>query len=137
MPRRIHGVVEVKGTAGVIRNLKKFGEDVLEEIRQATINNGYAAYTLARNICAVDTGRLRKSITLDPEPVTPKGVFQIKLYYDPQLFREDEVPYYAPYVEFGTRFMAAQPAIGPAYDHIAPKYLSEVRQILRKRRVFV
>lgn len=56
----------------------------------------------AQRIVPVDTGRLRASITTrDSGPLTWEVYTNVE---------------YAPYVEYGTRYMAAQPFARPAYE---------------------
>ena len=38
---------------------------------------------------------------------------------------------YAPYLEYGTRFMEAQPFVGPAFDEIAPRFLADMKKLMR------
>ena len=59
----------------------------------------------ARRACPVDTGRLRASIVA--EPVTRQG--------DRLVLKVGTNVSYAAYVEFGTRFMAPQPYMRPAF----------------------
>jgi HK97 gp10 family phage protein len=59
----------------------------------------------AKNLCPVDTGRLRSSINWR------LGVDGRGLYATIGTNVE-----YAPYVEFGTRYMAAQPFLRPALN---------------------
>lgn len=35
---------------------------------------------------------------------------------------------YAPYVEYGTRFMAAEPAVRPAFNQVKPQFLSDLKK---------
>lgn len=59
----------------------------------------------AKELCAVDTGRLRASITTVPVMVDGELAVQIGTNVD-----------YAPYLEEGTRRMAARPFLAPALD---------------------
>lgn len=38
---------------------------------------------------------------------------------------------YAAYVEYGTRFMAAEPYMRPAVDTIAPKFVADLKKLMR------
>lgn len=40
--------------------------------------------------------------------------------------------HYAPYVEYGTRFMSAQPYAKPAFDTVSPKFISDLQKALGK-----
>lgn len=39
--------------------------------------------------------------------------------------------YYSPYVEYGTRFMAAQPFVGPAFNAQKNLFLSDLEKLVR------
>ena len=60
----------------------------------------------AKQLCPVDTGTLRRSITTTAPVVSGGGVTG----------SVETGIHYAPYVEFGTRKMAAQPFLGPALE---------------------
>lgn len=38
---------------------------------------------------------------------------------------------YSPYVEYGTRYMSAEPIVQPSLDVIAPKFYSDLRRIMK------
>lgn len=38
---------------------------------------------------------------------------------------------YFPYVEFGTRFMSAEPALKPAFDTVVPRFTAELQSRLK------
>lgn len=38
---------------------------------------------------------------------------------------------YFPYVEFGTRFMSAEPTLKPAFDTVVPRFTSELQNRLK------
>ena len=66
----------------------------------------------------VDTGNLKRSIN-------PPSFSSDYLYAIVRPTAE-----YAPYVEYGTRFMAAQPFLGPAYNEIRQQFLDDVRKVV-------
>ncbi len=39
---------------------------------------------------------------------------------------------YFPYVEYGTRFMEAEPTLGPAFSRIAPMFKKDIEDILNE-----
>lgn len=63
------------------------------------------------------TGALRRSITMKLENTGLVAIIQP--YMD-----------YAPYVEYGTRFMLAKPFIRPAYQQQAEKFKSDLKRLL-------
>lgn len=40
---------------------------------------------------------------------------------------------YAAYVEYGTRFMAAQPYLRPAFDQVKPEFISDLERVVWKK----
>lgn len=61
----------------------------------------------AKKLCAVDTGRLRSSITYEIGESGGELAARVGTNVE-----------YAPYVEFGTRRMRAQPFLRPAIDSV-------------------
>lgn len=74
-----------------------------DDVRRTMLKLGSAIETEAKHLCPVDTGRLRASIVTTEVP-DPDGV-TVTVGTDVE---------YAPYVEFGTSRMAAQPFLTPA-----------------------
>lgn len=64
---------------------------------------GIQVQNYARELCPVDTGRLRASITMDSGRDSRGAWVTIGTNVE-----------YAPYVEFGTRYMSPQPYMRPA-----------------------
>ena len=94
----------------------------LLKIHEMNVSKGLRVVRLAKRFCAVDTGRLRSSITI----VDSEGVISL-----PQVSKDvlitPSVPYsvrvgtgvvYAGFVEFGTVFQSAQPFLRPAFDEV-------------------
>jgi HK97 gp10 family phage protein len=81
------------------RLLESPSGDVGKELTRRTLK----VHRAAVNLCAVDTGRLRASITwrLGNDSRGLVGIVGTSVEY-------------APYLEFGTRYMAAQPFLRPA-----------------------
>ena len=110
----------------------KFSSNVPEALRQvksatrnALNNMGEKAVELAQNLTPVDTGNLRASLTHQPEGEdaelvgTSQGSAPIK------------PPSYAPYVEFGTRRMRAQPFLRPAIENNVGIYKAIIEEAFR------
>lgn len=75
-------------------------------IRQALSDGALEVQGTWQLFAAVDTGRYRASITTR-EASSEAGTLSFEVYTN---------LLYPPYVEFGTRYMAAQPAARPAYE---------------------
>jgi HK97 gp10 family phage protein len=94
--------VEVKVNEGEIHAY------IMAEGTKAITIAALACVNRAKSLCPVDTGRLRDSITWQMGMVM--GLPAARIGTDVE---------YAPYVELGTRYMAAQPFLRPALAAIA------------------
>ena len=70
----------------------------------------------AKKNCPVDTGNLRGSITVDINGVEAEVGTNVE---------------YAPFVEYGTRFMDAQPFVQPALEEQSAKFKSDMQKLVR------
>jgi HK97 gp10 family phage protein len=75
-----------------------------EEAEKRVLLRAHGVQTRARLLAPVDTGRLRDSIQVD------------RIKWD--LYRVSTGVEYAAFVEFGTRYMPAQPYLTPAYKAV-------------------
>lgn len=64
------------------------------------------------------TGALKQSIMLEISDGGLTGTVEAKMDY-------------APYVEWGTRFMPAQPFMEPAFDEQAPQFKSDLDRLMK------
>lgn len=119
--------VEVVGMTTLMRKLKD--NVTLDDVKKVVKNNGQALHKKAKKYAnfrghyegkkfVEPTGNLKKSIE-----------FEMK---SNGLTAEVEAgAEYAPYVEFGTRFMDAQPFIRPAYNEQKQKFKSDMDKLTR------
>ncbi|MEM2548701.1 MAG: HK97 gp10 family phage protein [Nitrososphaerota archaeon] len=95
-------------------NLKDSLMKIYEKIRRKTsdtlLEASIEAYNTARETVHVRTGRLRSSINLER-----RGDFEFRIVAG-YPSREKGKPYYAPFVEFGTRRMPPRPFMKPAAE---------------------
>lgn len=101
--------VTVKGADAVIAKLEKLADR--DAVARIVAQNGAELQQRAQRKAPVDTGTLRRSIRLDIED----GGMAAEVSANTD---------YAAYVEYGTRFAAAQPYLRPA--------LSEQAEIFRR-----
>lgn len=88
----------------MVDNTSQIKEELDKKIARALEAVGAAAETYAKELCPVDTGHLRDSITHSVD--------------DNTVYLSSDVEY-APYVEFGTYKQKPQPFMGPAMqDHL-------------------
>lgn len=86
--------------------------------RKVVMLNGSEMQQSAMRKAPVDTGQLKRSIMLD---IGDKGLSAtVSPHTD-----------YAAYVEYGTRFMNAQPYIRPAFNEQVIKFKADLEKIVR------
>lgn len=101
------------GEDALLKKLQKMASH--NDVKQAVkINTAELARNAIRN-APVDTGFLKRSIV--PELTDLEG-------------RVLTVAEYGPYVELGTRFMAAQPFISPAFMSQRIKFVDDLKRIM-------
>ncbi len=101
-----------KLTAKIQDNMKK------EAVKTVIKKNGSRLQQSAQEKAPVDTGVLKRSIMLE-----------IK---DSGLTAESEATVnYAGYVEYGTRFMEAQPYMRPALQEVGKKFKSDMEKLVK------
>lgn len=105
---------EISGADALLSKLAKLAtyDDVKTAVK---VNTAEMASATIRN-APVDTGHLKRSIV----PEITDLVGRVKATAD-----------YSPYVEYGTRFMAAQPFIAPAFQVQSAKFISDLQRIMR------
>lgn len=88
-------------------SLHTLAESARPKAAQVVAKSALSVEAGAKNRAPVDTGALRNSIGTD--------VSGLSATVGPTV-------HYAPYLEFGTRRMAARPFMGPAADIVAPSF---------------
>lgn len=105
--------VTFKGVDEVIERLGILIQTSHPELRKAMMNAAENTISArAAELCPVDTGNLRQSI--QTRDVSEDS--SVKITVGPRLENYTNDVYYAPYVEFGTYKMAAQPYLRPAFE---------------------
>lgn len=111
-----------KGLAGLLKDLNTFaGEAVLEESRKVVKRNGSQLEQHAKRIVPVDTGMLKRSIN----GVLSDGGLTSTV--------EPSTDYQA-YVEYGTRFMDAQPYMRPSFYKQEEIFKKDMDRVIEKAR---
>lgn len=96
----------------------EFEDDVNKAIARALETVGGTAERHAKDICPVDTGRLRNSIAHEPVGDNTESI-------------GTDVEY-APYVELGTRYQSPQPYLRPGVENYAEEYAGIIKNELSK-----
>lgn len=112
--------------SALVANFYAADPDVQQAAKAAVRSAGDAMYEIAHALCAVDTGFMRSQLT---ERVT-EGGYAVSVGWSEDVFLAAGLSFYPPFVELGTRFMAAQPAIGPAFDLVMPEFEADMALIL-------
>ena len=94
--------------------------DEASKVKAIVRSNGIEMTNKSQRLSPFDTGQLRRSITLK---VSSSG-------YDATTGVSAS---YAPYLEYGTRFSAAQPFLKPSYNIQKKVFLKELSVLLKKR----
>lgn len=90
----------------------------LGAVRTVVRKNGADLQEKAQKNAPVDSGNLKRSIGLD---ITDNGLTA----------EVEPAADYAAYVEYGTRFMDAQPYLKPAYDEQKKKFVKDLNELMR------
>lgn len=109
---------EFKGVEKTVANMKKLSPELKRKISQQVAKSALNIQKGAKERCPVDTGALRNSITVD-------------FYGQMSAEIAPHMPY-APYVEFGTRKMKAQPYLFPAFEEERPKYEAGLKKAIEE-----
>lgn len=112
--------VEIKGLDKLQKKLKK--NCTLDDVKTVVKQNGIElqSKTVSNAVFTkgYSTGTTKKSIRGE----TRGGGFT---------YAEGPTTEYAPYVEHGTRFMDAQPFVGPAYHRQVPIFKSDMKKLCK------
>lgn len=108
--------IKFNGTKQLENALKKNAEKV-KLVNGVLMQDTAELQSLAMKTVPVRTGDLKRSIGLDVNQ------FEGRVYAG---------MHYAPYVEYGTRFMNAQPYMKPSFDIVAPKFINHLNIVIGK-----
>lgn len=103
---------------GIEKIQKKLRQNVqMADVKKVVRHNGAEMQAKAQQNAPVDTGTLKRSIGIE---ITDGGMTaEVKPTAD-----------YAPYVELGTRFMEAQPYLGPAFNEQKEKFKKDMKKLV-------
>lgn len=107
--------VTVSGQEAIIAKIASANRTIVRRAGNAIQGAGIACQKYAKQNCPVDTGRLRNSILYNTTGNLSCTV--------------NTTVTYAPYIEFGTYKMRAQPFLYPAYDAAMQELQDELSTI--------
>lgn len=108
--------IEIRGDKQLLKALMQAKK--LDDAKKVVKNNTALLTNKAQRKAPVDTGALRRSITMEMGDGGLTGKVTPAMEY-------------APYVEYGTRFMDAQPFMRPAFEEVKDKYLRELEELTK------
>lgn len=115
--------LSTRGAAAVAANFYARDRAAQMAIKRVVRRNGVALHERARALCPVDTGFMRSQLRL---AFSEQG-YVYEVGWDEQDFSAAGLAFYPVYVEFGTRFQAAQPSLFPAREQQDPIFRRELR----------
>ncbi|MBA2458727.1 MAG: hypothetical protein H0V43_07205 [Gemmatimonadales bacterium] len=119
--------LSTRNARGVVANLFAADARAQANIRSVVKSSGFRVQSRQKQLARVRTGFTRKAVKLR---FTPD-----KLVYESGVSEEDYtaagLEFYAPYLEWGTRFMDAHPFIFPPKAEEAPVFRRELNRAVR------
>lgn len=112
--------VKISGNDILAQSLAKKPKAVLEGTKKAVLLYGGKLQRGAQSKAPVDTGTLKRSIGMT---VSDGGMTAT--------VRPTE--HYASCVEYGTRFMDAQPYVKPAFNMVKPQFQRAMQRVLKAK----
>ena len=112
--------IKVNGLPEALAKLKKYQSRKKKQIKVELEKGGRQVELLAKQTVPVDTTRLKSSIAVD---LGDLGVLIVRVGTDVK---------YAPYVEFGTKFMGARPYLYPSFFTYENEIVKAIGRVLRK-----
>ena len=120
---------------GLDELLKKLKENVtLDDVKRVVRTNGQQMQKKMQAAAdfnkGYQTGTTKRSIILELEDA---GLTAVSGSIDPVRNPNTNQPAteYSPYVEYGTRFMEAQPFVRPAYEEQKAKFKSDMQKLVK------
>lgn len=116
-----------RGTQGLVANFHAADRRVGALVRRRVQYYGRRVQELTRRYAAYRSGFMRDHVGVW---FTANGlVFTVG--WDPADFAAAGRPFYPPYLEFGTRKMAARPALYPAYRDVEPQFVRSIGEAVK------
>ena len=117
--------LSVRGLSGLLANFSQLDETIQREFRILVKITGEQVKQLAFELAPKDTSFMAEHIKLR----ISSGGLVFEVYLDPKDFAAAGLPYYPPFVEFGTQNSSEQPYLGPAFDAIAPYFKQDAKKL--------
>lgn len=89
-----------------------------DKVKAYVKKNGSRLQSKSMDKAPVDTGNLKRGITLDIKDGGQSAVVESTVHY-------------AGYVEYGTRFMEAQPYVGPSFNEVKGQFKRDLEKLVK------
>lgn len=116
-----------KNIAGVVANIYAADRQCQREIRASTRRAGEFCRELTAFLAPRRSGFMARNV----RTVYTRDGFGFETGWLARDFDAAGRPFYPPFQEHGTRYMAAQPSLYPAYKETQQFYLNDVRNSIR------
>ena len=110
-------MIEIRSSGNLAKRLNDLAN--LKDVQNAVRVNTTEMHRKATRYVLVDTGHLKRSITVD----FTDGGLTGRVYTDVE---------YAMYVEYSTRYMAGKPFMRPAFYEQRVKFMQDMSRLLKK-----
>lgn len=101
-----------------VKQLEKSAVRTVVETNGHELNNGMQREMEGAYVKGYSTGATKRSVTETPGD----GGMSVEVGPETE---------YSPYVEYGTRFMSAEPAVRPAFEAQKPKFKSDMEKLVK------
>lgn len=109
--------IDIEGADELVRSIRnRLGTDKVAPVIR---RNTSQAQAKAMRFAAVDTGFMKRSVTMRVDFIGLAGYITAGAEY-------------SPYLEYGTRYNDSQPFMRPAAHEQGPIFLSDLRNLIRK-----
>jgi HK97 gp10 family phage protein len=109
--------VRIEGMPALRKALLQVSQEGRKTVQREVLRATLAVQRRAKQLCPVDTGRLRNSIAVELEEGGMNGAVGTNVKY-------------APFVEFGTSRMPAQPYLLPAFEEERAVFIERLKREL-------
>jgi HK97 gp10 family phage protein len=123
-----HFELGIRDTRALAANFHRADQDAQDEIRVVVARAAEDTVSLAFLLCPKRTQFMADHIKAW---FTTSGL-GFEVGWDATDFIEAGFAFYPYFVEFGTRFMAAQPTLGPAWRDVAPRFHADLSRALQR-----
>lgn len=123
----LHFELGVRNLQGLAANFHRLDETLQDGMRELVRETAYDTRDYAYLIAPKDTHFLADHI----EAWFTESGLGFEVGWDANDFYEAGLAFYPWFVEFGTRFMAAQPSVGPAWDNQRPIFQQKMERLMR------